>query len=101
MTSDEWSVALGTIATAIGLAVQLPQTYTIYKNRSVQNISLYTYILWLISGILWTIYGSLQHDMLYIVSSAFSVLMNLFILIMYCMFLPRPLPPTTLEMMVE
>jgi len=80
---------IGTIATAIGFIVQLPQAYTIYKNKTTENVNLYTYILWLVGSTCWTIYGLRKADVILTVSSGFSTLIASVILIMYVIFEQR------------
>ncbi len=89
-SKSEWTTVIGTLATVIGVVVQFPQTYTIYRNRSVDNINVCTYLLWLFGSILWIIYAVLQDDSILIISSSFSIATALLILFMYLIFRRKP-----------
>ena len=62
MFSGPYDVAdvFGSLAVLIGFIVQLPQIYTIYKNKSTKNINIYTYKLTWIVCVFWTIYAYLK-----------------------------------------
>lgn len=74
---------LGIVATLIGVGVQLPQAYTIYRNRSTENINLATYVLYLFGSILWTSYAALKKDWVLLASSIFSSVVAAVILGLY------------------
>ena len=51
---------LETLATIVGIAssfAMLPQVYRIFKRKSAQDISIWTYLYMLAAGIIWSLYG--------------------------------------------
>ena len=51
---------LETLATIVGVASSfalLPQVYRIFKRKSAQDISIWTYLYMLVAGVIWILYG--------------------------------------------
>lgn len=53
---------LGYVAMAVIMIAFLPQAYQVWKTKSVEDISFSTYLLLILSTILWATYGFLRKD---------------------------------------
>lgn len=62
------------------ITYRIPQIYRIYKIKSGNDISSWTIHVQNISYVLYTIYGILDNDLVYIVSSIIALLQNMIIL---------------------
>lgn len=64
------------VVTLIGIMMSVgyyPQAYKIYKTKSAKDISLYTYIIFGIGTLVWTLYGIYLRDLPIILSFIFGV----------------------------
>lgn len=74
---------LGLVAGGITSVAMLPQLIKVLKEKDVEDISLLM-ILFLITGLsLWVWYGFIKDELPIILSNAFAVLVNIFLLIFY------------------
>lgn len=77
---------LGLVAGGITSVAMLPQLIKVLKNKDVEDLSLLM-ILFLIIGLsLWVWYGFIKDELPIILSNAFAVLVNVFLLIAYFMY---------------
>ena len=51
-----------------------PQAYKVYKKKSAEDVSWFSYIIFAIGTATWTIYGIYKHDWIIIASFAIGVL---------------------------
>ena len=65
---------LGIIATALVILTGLPQLFAAIRSRSLEGISIWTFVMYAVSGIVWIAYGILRHDAAICVTNAFVVL---------------------------
>lgn len=72
---------LGSVGGLLIIISLLPQLILIIKNKTVENISLKTYIILLLAEIIWTIYGFLVKDNQVIVTNITSGFITSLILI--------------------
>ncbi len=74
---------IGTIAGILTSISMLPQLIKVVREKEVENLS-WGMIVVLLSGVsLWVVYGVMKNELPIIVSNAFSVLVNLTLLIYY------------------
>ncbi len=74
---------IGTIAGILTSISMLPQLIKVVREKEVENLS-WGMIVVLLSGVsLWVVYGVMKNELPIIVSNAFSVLVNLMLLIYY------------------
>jgi uncharacterized protein with PQ loop repeat len=59
----------------LGSFYSAPQIYTIYRNKSVRNVSCSTWILAAVLNVTWTIYGLSLQDVVVTVSSGLACLL--------------------------
>lgn len=79
MDTTQW---IGIIAGVLTASSMLPQVIKVLKEKKVEEISLLM-LLVLLSGIgLWIAYGVLKKDMPIIVTNAFSLLVNLVLMVL-------------------
>jgi MtN3 and saliva related transmembrane protein len=65
------------LATILGVCMSLayfPQAYKIYKNRSSKDISVFSYSIFALGTLVWTIYGIVLQDIPIIISFGIGVL---------------------------
>jgi len=75
-----------TIATIVPITTSiqlLPQLYKTYKTKSVEDLSLYTILIFLFNNILWTIHGYFIFDYSLIISGILSIIINSILVILY------------------
>ena len=48
---------LATITGVVGSFAMLPQIYRIFKRKSAKDISIWTYLYWLVASVIWILYG--------------------------------------------
>ncbi|WP_147205013.1 SemiSWEET family sugar transporter [Segetibacter aerophilus] len=73
---------IGIVAGIFTSASLLPQLVKIIKEKKVEDLSMTMFFSLLIGIILWVVYGILREDWPIIVTNSFSVLLNLFILVL-------------------
>ena len=76
--SEGVGIAAG-ICTAISL---LPQIIKVLKEKKAQDISLFYLVVLLLGLALWTYYGALKKDIPIIVTNAFSMVLNLAMIVL-------------------
>jgi MtN3 and saliva related transmembrane protein len=57
MMGDVLLETLATIVGVVGSFAMLPQIYRIFKRKSAQDISIWTYAYMLVAGVIWVLYG--------------------------------------------
>lgn len=72
-------LTIGWLGLAMSLVYRIPQIIKIVRTKSAQDISVWLIHIQNVSYILYIIYGVGRDDMIYIVSSALSLVQNLFI----------------------
>ncbi|MFH1455249.1 MAG: SemiSWEET family transporter [bacterium] len=73
-----------TLTTIAGMAMSLgyyPQAYSIWKNKSAENISIPMFVIFSFGTIIWTVYGILLNDLTIIISFAIGVVGSWLVLI--------------------
>ncbi len=65
---DKYEI-IGLIAAALTTSAFVPQVYKTWKTKSVENLSLATYIVFFIGIVLWLIYGIYLNSLAMIVSN--------------------------------
>jgi MtN3 and saliva related transmembrane protein len=73
---------IGIVAGVFTSASLLPQLIKIIKEKKVEDLSMTMFVSLLIGIILWVVYGILRDDWPIIVTNSFSVVLNLFILVL-------------------
>jgi len=48
---------LATITGVVGSFAMLPQIHRIFKRKSAKDISIWTYLYWLVASVIWILYG--------------------------------------------
>jgi MtN3 and saliva related transmembrane protein len=71
------------ITTSIQL---LPQLYKTYQTKSVEDLSVYTLILFVINNCLWLIHGYFIFDYSLIISGMLSLIINTMLIILYMIY---------------
>ena len=74
------------ITTSIQL---LPQLYKTYTTKSVNDLSLYTLVLFLMNNILWLLHGYFIFDYSLIISGSISIVINSILFIFYLIYSNR------------
>ncbi|MHB8146733.1 MAG: SemiSWEET family sugar transporter [Vulcanimicrobiaceae bacterium] len=65
---------LGILATALVVITGLPQLISAIRSHSLAGISIWTFAMYAVSGVVWIAYGILRHDAAIYVTNAFVVL---------------------------
>lgn len=73
---------IGIVAGIFTSTSLLPQLIKILKEKKVEGLSMTMFLSLLIGIILWVVYGILRDDWPIIVTNSFSVVLNLFILVL-------------------
>lgn len=74
------------IVTVYGLIANsgyFTQSYAIYKNKSSNNVSILTFVLYLISTALWVIYGMAINSLPVVLTNGMAVIGALLVVILY------------------
>jgi len=71
---------IGFIAASLTTAAFIPQVYKAYRTKSVENISLTMYVVFLTGIVLWFIYGYFLHSWPMILSNGITALLALMII---------------------
>ena len=69
------------IGSGLNLLFNLPQIYTTYTTKDVKAFNVYTIILRLNANICWLIYGILQKEVLFTITSGVNILSEFLLLI--------------------
>ena len=72
---------LGYIAGSSVIIVNIPQIYTICKNKSAKDVSLYMILLNIFTGILFLIYGILLEELPLIICETLYIIVSIILLI--------------------
>ena len=78
----DFTEVLGIVAGVFTSASLLPQVIKILKEKKVEDLSVTMFVSLMIGVLLWIVYGVFKKDFPIIVTNSFSVLLNLFILIL-------------------
>lgn len=79
-------VVIGTIAGILTSVSMIPQLIKVLKEKDVENLS-WMMIAVLLTGVsLWVIYGVMREEWPIIISNAFSVMVNITLLIAYFLY---------------
>lgn len=73
---------IGWTATVLIMVSYLPQAYQVWKTKSVDDISLYTYLILFTSAVLWGIYGYLREDAPIIFTNVVLGIVQLYIIVL-------------------
>jgi len=76
------TVVLGIVAGIFTSISLLPQVIKILKEKRVEDLSVTMFVILTIGLSLWIAYGIIKKDMPIVITNAFSVALNLFILIL-------------------
>jgi len=74
---------IATLAPLVNSIQLIPQVYKTYITKSVNDLSLYSLSLILITNLLWLLHGYFIFDISLITAGIFSTTINLVLLIMY------------------
>ena len=72
---------IGFIGGALIIISLLPQLITIIINKSSKNVSILTYLLFLIAEVLWCLYGVLKNDLQVFLTNLISGIITIIIII--------------------
>lgn len=78
----EYTQLLGYLAAVLTTGANFPQAYKIIKTRSTKDISVLTYSLLAVGGILWILYGVFNKDIPLILANTISTSLCIIILIL-------------------
>lgn len=84
---------IGYAGAAVGTCIMLPQVYTSYRTKKVDDLSVMTVILYVLNCILWLIYGIRIAAMPAIVANGFGLVISIAQLIVRIKFAARPIIP--------
>ena len=73
---------IGILAAVFTTVANIPQTYTIIREKSTDHISVATYFILLTGTLLWTTYGILKNDWPLILTNGFTSMTSLIIIIL-------------------
>jgi len=79
-------LVIGTMAGIFTSISMIPQLFKVIKNKDVENISWVMVAILLVGVTLWVIYGIMKDEWPIIIFNAFSVLVNLILLICYFLY---------------
>jgi len=77
---------VATLAPIVNCIQLFPQLYKTYKTKSVDDLSLYSLILILITNILWLLHGYFIFDKSLIISGIIGLCINILLFIMYILY---------------
>lgn len=86
MEVSDIELYIGFSALGFSLLYRIPQIYKLWKNKSSNDISVWMIHLQTISYILYVTYGIMKEDLVYIISSAISILQNIILYFLYCLY---------------
>lgn len=72
----------GFLAAGIGIVMFMPQAISVYKTKNTKSLSLFSFTLFTLASLLWTIYGVLLIALPIIIVNVVLLLLNSFIVIM-------------------
>ena len=78
----DFTEVLGIVAGVFTSASSLPQVIKIIKEKKVEDLSVTMFVSLMIGVALWIVYGIFKKDFPIIITNSFSVVLNLFILIL-------------------
>lgn len=78
----ETTQLVGLFAAVLTTVANIPQTYTIIREKSTEHISVTTYCILFSGTILWVIYGIIKKDWPIIAANSISALISLIIIIL-------------------
>jgi len=64
---------LGVCAAGLVILTGLPRLVSTIRARSIEGVSIWTFVMYTISGLVWIAYGILRHDAAIYVTNAFVV----------------------------
>jgi MtN3 and saliva related transmembrane protein len=73
---------IGVLAAVFTTAANIPQTYTIIREKSTEHVSVTTYFILLTGTLLWIWYGITKEDWPLILTNAFTSLTSILIIIL-------------------
>lgn len=73
---------LGFLGAGIGIVMFVPQAIKVYKTKNTNSISLFSFILFAIASLFWTIYGLLLNALPIIIVNIVLLVLNFFIVVM-------------------
>lgn len=78
----EYTQLLGYVAAVLTTGANFPQAYKIIRTRSTKDISVLTYSLLAIGGVLWILYGVFNKDIPLVLANSISTTLCIIILIL-------------------
>jgi MtN3 and saliva related transmembrane protein len=73
---------LGILAAIFTTAANIPQTYTIIREKSTEHVSVTTYFILLTGTLLWVWYGSTKEDWPLILTNGFTSITSILIIVL-------------------
>jgi MtN3 and saliva related transmembrane protein len=71
---------IGLVAAACTTGATLPQTIKVVKSKSTKDLSLITYLMVMVGGMLWLTYGVLIENQVIMFANSIAILLNLTVL---------------------
>ena len=78
----EYTQLLGYVAAVLTTVANFPQAYKIIRTRSTKDISVLTYSLLAMGGVLWILYGVFNKDIPLVLANSISTTLCIIILIL-------------------
>ena len=77
------------VAGLLEICIVLPQLYKTFKTKKIEDIAVYTWILFVSSNTLWLLYGIFTHDVMVIIVNLFNIAKNSLMLLMIYLYSSR------------
>lgn len=81
MTDMPWHQVMGLIAACLTTAAFVPQALRVIRTKQTRDLSLATYLLFVIGILMWLAYGVIERDLPMIVANAVTLPLALAILV--------------------
>lgn len=72
----------GLIAGLIEICIVLPQLYKTFKTKKVEDVAVFTWVLFVTSNTLWLLYGIFTHDAVVVAVNTFNIAKNSLMLVL-------------------
>lgn len=82
MNTAQVANIFGFLAAGIGIVMFMPQAIKVYKTKNTKGLSLFSFTLFAIASLLWTIYGLLLNALPIIIVNIVLLVLNTFIIVM-------------------
>ena len=77
------------VAGLLEVSIVLPQLYHTFKTKKVENISIFTWVLFVTSNTLWLLYGLFTYDIMVVIVNTFNIAKNSLMLTMIYLYSSR------------